>query len=247
MKATELILNQHHGLEDLFAQFGRAEGEEKRRVFEQLASRLVGHDAIERELFYPACEEALGDEALGEAVVEHGVLEFCVFCADEQRDSDDFERYVQVLQEFFEHHIQEEEGSLLPKAKRALDDERLESLGEDMAARFDELQEADFRGRLRDHLEQVLKGRAKTSPKSKRAPATPRAGAAPRARTRRAGAPSKKPRPRPVPRSASRQTAERRGRPTARSRPAKRNAARTSKRSTKRSTRPGSKRAGKRA
>ena len=83
MKAHELLLKQHRLVEALFKQFESARGAQKRRVFEQIATNLVAHDAIEREIFYPACERAIADEdVLAEALVEHGVVEFCVFRAD---------------------------------------------------------------------------------------------------------------------------------------------------------------------
>ena len=55
MKANELIQKQHRLVEDLFEQFENARGAQKGKIFEQIAKNLVAHDAIEREIFYPAC------------------------------------------------------------------------------------------------------------------------------------------------------------------------------------------------
>src|SRR5690349_2072775 len=93
MKATELLMKQHRLVEDLFEQFEEAgDATEKRELFAKLAQNLVAHDAIEREIFYPACEKELGseDEVLGESLVEHGLVEFCLFRADQRQTAEDF-------------------------------------------------------------------------------------------------------------------------------------------------------------
>jgi hemerythrin superfamily protein len=175
MKANELIQKQHRLVEDLFEQFEKARGASKSRIFEQIAKNLVAHDVIEREIFYPACEEAIeDDDILGESIVEHGVVEFCIFRADLNQGNDEFDKYVTVLKEVVEHHVKEEERSLLPKAKRAMEREQLETLGEQMEQRFEEAMEADFRAPLRETLDQVLAGKTKTSKSRGRAPSSGR-------------------------------------------------------------------------
>jgi hemerythrin superfamily protein len=182
MKANELIQKQHRLVEDLFEQFEKARGAQKGRVFEQIAKNLIAHDAIERELFYPACERAIDDEdILGESLVEHGVVEFCVFRADMNQGKDEFEQYVTVLKEMVMHHVKEEEKSLLPKAKRAMEREELESLGEQMEERFEQAMSEDFRPALRDALEQVLAGKTKTQKRGARAASNGRGGSSGRA------------------------------------------------------------------
>jgi hemerythrin superfamily protein len=170
MKANDLLIKQHREVEALFERFEKAETSEKREIFEELAASLVGHDAIEREIFYPACEEELGedDDVLGESLVEHGVVEFCLYGADEHRDSDDFDKYVTVLKEIVMHHVKEEEKELLPQVKRKLGAEMLEKLGTKMEARFEAALEEDFRKPLRENLDQVLAGRKKTQKKPAR-------------------------------------------------------------------------------
>lgn len=169
MKANELLQKQHRLVEDLFAQFESARGAQKGRIFEQIAKNLVAHDAIEREIFYPACEEAIDDEdILGESLVEHGVVEFCIFRADKNQGKDEFEQYVTVLKEVVMHHVKEEEKSLLPKAKRAMEREQLESLGEQMEQRFEQALRENFRPPLKDALEQVLAGKTRTTKRGAR-------------------------------------------------------------------------------
>jgi hemerythrin superfamily protein len=172
MKANELLQKQHRQIEDLFDEFEQADEGEKAEAFERIAATLVAHDAIEREIFYPACEETLGgdeegDDVLGESLVEHGVVEFCLFRADKNLSKpDELEKYVKVLKEVVEHHVKEEESELLPKAKKAMETEKLEELGAEMQSRFEKALKSDFRRPLRENLQQVLEGRAKTTKKS---------------------------------------------------------------------------------
>jgi hypothetical protein len=135
----------------------------------------VGHDAIEREIFYPACEKAMGmTDLLGEAVVEHGVIEFSLHVADGARAGVDFDHKVQVLSEMIEHHVKEEEHEFFPKVDKALDAGVQEALASRMTARFAETQQIDFRGPLEAKLHQVIAGASSAhteTPKKHAAPA----------------------------------------------------------------------------
>ena len=164
MKATELLEQQHREVEKLFEALEGAEEDTKQtEIFEELASALVAHDAIEREIFYPACEKAMGmSDLLGEALVEHGVVEFSLYQADQALGKSDFEFKAKVLQEMVEHHVEEEEVEFFPQVEEALGEEQLEELGQRMEQRFEKAREEDFRGPLHDNLQQVLEGALKT-------------------------------------------------------------------------------------
>lgn len=160
MNAIELLTQQHREVEDLFKAIEKAEESSKKAtLFRQLAAKLVGHDGIEREVFYPACEEALGmSDLLGEALVEHGVVEFCLYEADGAIGEPEFAFKLKVLKEIIEHHVEEEEGELFPKVKKVMSSDALDSLGEDMEEAFEESQEEDYHEPLFANLRQVLAG-----------------------------------------------------------------------------------------
>ncbi len=164
LSATKLLVKQHDVVKALFKQIEQAPTHaEKLRLFEEMAQNLVAHDAIEREIFYPACQKAMGmTKQLGEALVEHGVIEFCVYEAD-QAKKEDFAFKCQVLSEMVLHHVKEEEGEFFPRVERALGKARLEELGAQMAARFERAKTADFREAVYDNLKQVLAGTTKPS------------------------------------------------------------------------------------
>lgn len=168
MDAIELLKQQHREVEKLFSAIEEADAPaEKTRLFQELAGKLVGHDGIERQLFYPACEEALGmNEQLGEALVEHGLVEFSLYQADQAAGGPDFEYKVKVLKELLAHHIEEEEKEFFPMVRKALGTDKLESLGEDLEDAFEESQEDDYHQPLFENLRQVLAGVLKPAPLS---------------------------------------------------------------------------------
>ena len=163
MKATDLLEKQHEEVKDHFKRL--EEGDGGKKIFEELAANLVAHDAIERQIFYPACEEAMGmTDKLGEALVEHGMVEFLLYEADRAQGKKDFKFKWTVLKEALEHHIEEEEDDFFPEAKKALGDERLEELGTQMEQAFEDALEEDFRAPLHKNLKQVLAGAIKPAP-----------------------------------------------------------------------------------
>jgi len=175
MKATELLKQQHQEVRRLFkAVEASQDAAEKKALFLDLASNLVGHDGIEREIFYPACEEAMGlDDDLGEALVEHGVIEFSLYQANEALGKEDFDFKVTVLKELVEHHVEEEEKEFFPKVEKALGNDSLELLTEEMQEAFEDARESDFQEPLYENLRQVFAGAIKPEPKESE-PARPK-------------------------------------------------------------------------
>lgn len=160
MKATDLLTKQHHVVARLFKAIEAAKTDaDKKTLFVELASNLTAHDAIERQIFYPACQDAMGlNDELGEALVEHGVLEFCLYQANEALGKPDFDFKCKVLKELVEHHVKEEESEFFPKTESALGSGLLEALGEEMEDAFDEAREDDFQAPLYENLRQVFAG-----------------------------------------------------------------------------------------
>ncbi|MGC4069062.1 MAG: hemerythrin domain-containing protein [Polyangiaceae bacterium] len=170
VSATELLKTQHDKIKELFRRIERAKDDSaKRAIFEEIASNLVAHDGIEREVFYPACEAELGmSDLLGEALVEHGVVEFGLFMAEQGLGESDFDFRSTVLKELILHHVEEEERKLLPKVEKAFGRERLETLGRELQDCFSAKIGEDYRLALYGNLRQVLEGALKTRPSKER-------------------------------------------------------------------------------
>jgi hemerythrin superfamily protein len=166
MNAIDLLKQQHREVEQLFARLEKTDDVSGRAgLFRELASKLVAHDGIEREIFYPACEEKMGlSDELGEALVEHGVIEFSLYECDQALKDDDFKFKVTVLKELVEHHVKEEEQEFLPQVEKAFDGEELDELAEELEDAFEDAVSEDYHEPLFENLRQVLAGTLKPAP-----------------------------------------------------------------------------------
>jgi hypothetical protein len=140
MKATDLLTQQHDEVKDLYARYEQADDDdEKQALFEEIADSLTAHAAIEERIFYPA---VYGDELqqqLSEAVEEHLAMkrelaELLTMTPDDEA----FDARMRTLIGLVEHHVEEEERDVLPRAEQQLGD-RLERLGAQMEQLFEEL------------------------------------------------------------------------------------------------------------
>jgi hemerythrin superfamily protein len=188
--AIELLKTQHEEVKTLFKRIEKAGTRAaKTKLFDELAANLAAHDAIEREIFYPACEKAMGmTDLLGEALVEHGVVEFSLYQADQARKDKDFSFKCQVLSEIVEHHVKEEEGDFFPKVQKALGKEKLQELGARMQARFEQAKAKDYHGALNSNLKQVMAGALKPSKRPSRSSSSRKSPALPATKRRKAAA-----------------------------------------------------------
>src|SRR3546814_16961039 len=70
--AIDLLKQDHREVEDLFEQFEKAKGNDrKEKLCKQICTELIIHTMIEEEIFYPAFRGKIEDDVLDEAHVEH--------------------------------------------------------------------------------------------------------------------------------------------------------------------------------
>lgn len=142
MKATELLKQQHEEVKATFKQLEAGKGNAK-ALLEKLANSLSAHMVIEQELFYPAVLDADEDLVL-ESYEEHAVARFALKRLLKTPPSEQtFQARVTTLKELIEHHVEEEEEDLFPKAEKALG-ERSTDLCREMKALFGKTQEEGF-------------------------------------------------------------------------------------------------------
>jgi hemerythrin superfamily protein len=144
--AIEMLKGDHKAVKALFKKFAalkddadEGSDEEKVAVVRQICDALTVHAEIEEEIFYPAVREAIDDEDLmDEALVEHaGAKELIAQLREMGPEDELYDAKVTVLGEQIDHHVEEEETDMFPKAKKAKVD--TDELGAAMAARRDEL------------------------------------------------------------------------------------------------------------
>lgn len=149
--AIQLLKKDHQEVKSLLEELTETtERATTRRpeLLEQIARLLKAHTTIEEKIFYPAfrkaAEEAGDDEGktmYHEALEEHRTVDELVLPDLQKTDpkSEKFSGRAKVLKELVEHHADEEEKDMFPKAEKLLGAERLAELGEEMQARKNEM------------------------------------------------------------------------------------------------------------
>jgi len=141
MNAIKMLKQQHREVEKLFKRFEAAKsGEARQETFNEIADALAVHATIEERHFYPAVKNEQTEDILLESVEEHlEVKRVIADLLDMDPDDDEFEAKVKVLQENFEHHVEEEETQLFPKVERSFGADALEQIGALMEETQEEL------------------------------------------------------------------------------------------------------------
>lgn len=136
MDAFSLLKADHRKVEQLFERLEAATGRAKLPIFEQIKMELELHTHIEEKIFYPALEKPKQTHELTlEAYEEHDVVKKLLKELSKSKTAgEEWEAQAKVLKENVEHHVEEEENELFPKADAALSEEDIEALGERMAA-----------------------------------------------------------------------------------------------------------------
>jgi hemerythrin superfamily protein len=141
--AVTLLTADHAKVKELFKEFEdlKEDGsaEDKSALVTQICNELKVHAQIEEEIFYPAVRGAIDDgDLMDEALVEHaGAKELIAQLEDMTPDDELYDAKVTVLGERIQHHVNEEEGEMFPKAKKAKVDGQ--ALGVEMTERKAEL------------------------------------------------------------------------------------------------------------
>jgi hemerythrin superfamily protein len=142
--AIALLTADHREVSEMFEQFeqlGDRATTSKEKLKDKICKALIAHTTIEEEIFYPAVRAAKveeGEDMVDEAIVEHASAKDLIKQLQEMQPDDDlYDAKVKVLSEQIDHHVQEEEKEMFPKAKKAGLD--LLALGQEMALRKQEL------------------------------------------------------------------------------------------------------------
>jgi hemerythrin-like domain-containing protein len=106
----------------------------REELFTQLKTELDVHARVEETIFYPELEKA--DETHDitlEALEEHRLVKQLLAELETMDKGDEqWTARFSVLKENVEHHVEEEEGEMFPKARKVLSNEQAEILGTQM-------------------------------------------------------------------------------------------------------------------
>jgi len=148
MDAITLLTEDHRKVKKLLGELAETTSRaEKTRteLLAQIARELKAHTKVEEEIFYPAFKQAGeksdDDKMYFEALEEHRAAGELVLPDLEGTNvtSDQFGGRAKVLKELVEHHADEEEKEMFPRARKLLDKAALTELGQQMQARKQEL------------------------------------------------------------------------------------------------------------
>jgi hemerythrin superfamily protein len=138
MDALSLLKEDHDRFKKMLT-----EGEEtteratktRTELFAKLKSELLVHERIEEEVLYPALKKHPKARELAlEGYEEHHVVDTILAELEQTRPSDEtWAAKFKVVKEHLEHHIEEEETQMFPKARSAFSEDDLEEMGRRMA------------------------------------------------------------------------------------------------------------------
>jgi len=111
-------------------------------LFATLKGELTVHEVIEEEIFYPALKgHPKAKDIVLEGYEEHHVVDLLMGELEDLDVADEtWGAKAVVMKENVEHHIEEEEGEMFPKARQVFDRQELEDLGARMADRKENAQ-----------------------------------------------------------------------------------------------------------
>jgi hemerythrin-like domain-containing protein len=139
MDAIELLEQDHVKMKKLLedADATTERGVKTREeLFLKIKRELTVHETIEEQILYPALEEyRKAKDIVLEGYEEHHVADLLM--AELENLPFDDERWgakLGVMKEGIEHHIEEEEGEMFPKARQIFDQAKLDELGSRMEA-----------------------------------------------------------------------------------------------------------------
>lgn len=148
MDAIALLKQDHKMVRTMLNELAETTTRAKKtrtELLQKIKIELEAHTKIEEEIFYPAFkaagEKADDNKMFFEALEEHRAAGDLVLPDLLRTDvtSDQFSGRAKVLKELVEHHADEEERDMFPRARALMDKAQLQQLGERMARRKAEL------------------------------------------------------------------------------------------------------------
>ena len=144
MDPVQMLKDDHQKVKQLFQQFKQTNDQnQQQQIADQVLTELDVHASLEEEIFYPALRQKAGGgedrQMLEEAYQEHAQAKTLIQQLRGMQASDpQFATLMQQLQQDVEHHVQEEETEMLPKAEQELSDQ-MDRLAQEMQARKQQL------------------------------------------------------------------------------------------------------------
>ena len=146
--AISILKGDHQRVRQLLRRLesttGRA-AKQRKDVLAQIESEIKVHTTIEEEIFYPAFKESVrsksDQEFYFEAIEEHHLVDLVMpEIKSTDATSEQFRAKAKVLKDLIEHHAEEEETEMFPKARKVLGQSKLLEIGKQIQSRKQDLQ-----------------------------------------------------------------------------------------------------------
>jgi len=134
VNAIDLLEDDHRKVKKMLAE-GEVTTERaevtRTDLYSTLRREMETHERIEEEIFYPALKQhPKAKDIVLEGFEEHHVVDEIMGELGETDVTDEtWAAKFKVMKENIEHHIEEEEGEMFPKARQVFDKDELEALG----------------------------------------------------------------------------------------------------------------------
>lgn len=138
--AITLLKQDHENVRLMFEEFEKADEDRKFELAATICQALTVHSTIEEEIFYPQVREAIeAEDMMLEAEIEHDTVKNLIERVQEgEVDETQLSAMIKVMNEYVNHHVNEEQRRMFPRVKRSEID--LEALGRELLARKTELE-----------------------------------------------------------------------------------------------------------
>jgi hypothetical protein len=138
--AITLLKQDHEAVRQMFEEFEKADEDRKFELAAEICQALTVHSTIEEEIFYPQVREAIeAEDMMLEAEIEHDTVKDLIERVQEgEVDETQLSAIIKVMNEYVNHHVNEEQRRMFPRVKRS--DIDLEALGKELLERKMELE-----------------------------------------------------------------------------------------------------------
>jgi len=118
---------------------------QRKDLLSETQNEVKVHTTVEEEIFYPAFKEAVrsksDQEIYFEAIEQHHVVDLVMpEIKSTDAASEQFGAKAKVLKDLIEHHAEEEETEMFPKARKEMSSDELVELGKQIHSRKQDFQ-----------------------------------------------------------------------------------------------------------
>jgi hemerythrin superfamily protein len=133
--ALGVLVDDHRNVDKLFQEYEETSSPSLRReLVDRITKDLSIHCSVEEQIFYPVVRQTLGQDGfrmVDEALRAHRqIKELLAHLERMDATSMDYDQEVRTLIREVRLHVEEEENEMFPKLRLAIDEKRLDEIGE---------------------------------------------------------------------------------------------------------------------